>query len=102
MQRKLFHFGIIYWAIFCVVVVTASYREGRAILDKSVRVKGEVTDEVWTLDPVQREEVLRPQIRYPVGDSTYFYVDHNNALKIGERPEILYYPSNPEAAQVYN
>ena len=28
MQRKLFHFSIIYWAIFCLVVVTASYREG--------------------------------------------------------------------------
>ena len=69
-------------------------------------VKGLVIDEMWVYRPGLSSrtsgEFLRPQISYPVGNSTYFFVDHNATLEVGEKPTIIFLKSDPHAASVYD
>jgi hypothetical protein len=93
-------FTIVIWLAFLIVVVSVCVSRGNEYLDKCVKVKGKVVDQV--VYSTRNGYKNLPQIGYPVGDTTFYYVDHHSSLATGSEPTILYLQFDPHAAMVYD
>jgi hypothetical protein len=104
MKFNRLYFGIVFWSAFVVVMLLNAYFKTTALLEESVRVKGKVVDQIWVMKKstfARDREVKRPQVSYPVGDTSYLFVAHNTRLANGESPEVLYLKMAPASARVY-
>lgn len=96
-------FGLIYWGIVCSVLVFLCYKQGTEELSKSAIVKGKVIDQIWlpTGRGRNRRYVYRPQIIFPVRDTSYIFTDEKTTFENGEEVTVIYRKDSPRDAQVY-
>jgi hypothetical protein len=99
-QRR---FGLIYWGLLCSVLVFLCYKQGKEEVAKSVFVKGKVIDQIWL--PAgrgrNRRYVYRPQITFPVKDTSYIFTDERTSFENGKEVTVIYRKDSPRDAQVY-
>ena len=97
------NFILIYWGVVTAIVIFLCYRQGREELDKCRMVKGKVIDQInlptgrgW-----KRRYVLRPQIIFPVEDTSYIFTDEKTTYANDEVVNVLYRKDSPRDAKVY-
>lgn len=93
-------FTIVLWSAFLILVIGVCVSRGNEYLDQCERVQGKVIDQI--VYSTRNGYKNRPQIGYPVGDTLFYYVDHNTSLATGEDPTILYLKEDPHVAMVYS
>jgi hypothetical protein len=93
-------FAIAIWLAFLIVVISVCVARGNENLEQCIKVKGKVVDQVVYATRDGYKSL--PQIGYPVGDTTFYYVDHHGSLATGAEPTILYLKLDPHSATVYD
>lgn len=100
--------SFIYWGLVLLVLIVHCYNRGTNELRHLSKTKGVVIDQIYVVKQgmkrsgsVYSTEVLRPQIIFPVDDTSYIFVDHNVALENGDEPTVLFPYHNPRDAKVY-
>jgi hypothetical protein len=63
MKFNRLYFGLVFWGAFIVIMAFNAYFKTTSLLEKSVRVKGKVVDQIWVMKRstfARSREVKRP------------------------------------------
>jgi hypothetical protein len=96
-------FAQIYWSFIVLGLIGYLIMNGLERRKEFKEVQGKVVDQIFVTKrgKYRSTEVLRPQVRYFVDGSEYFFVDHFIARSTGSTVTILYKKSNFRDAQIY-
>jgi hypothetical protein len=80
-----------------------SYKKGKEEFDKCNLTEGKVIDQIRLPQPTRTgsTDVWRPQIIFPVGDTSYIFTDDHTVFDNGEIVDVLYHKDSPRYAKVY-
>lgn len=80
--------------VLLFLTVNYGYRHGKSILDSGIAIQATVAKATDAHKGVSRQKHV--QLRYTIGDRTYFHTDYfNDQLNIGDSAEVIYDPTNP-------
>lgn len=98
------NFFLIYWGVLLLVVAFLCYRKGKKELSECILVKGVVIDQIYLRTRVGLHNsvyVWRPQISFPVGDTSYIFTDDHTTFENGEIVDVAYKRNDPHEVKVY-
>lgn len=103
MSKQRLFFTLSYWAVVAVVGVWLCYETGKEEFSKCELAEGVVIRQVDLPLRTRRGAtyVSRPQIEFPVGDTSYIFTDDKTVFENGETVNVLYRKDLPPLAKVY-
>ena len=96
-------FILVYWSGLFLLITLLCYQQGKEELEKCYRTKGEVIDQIWLAQPGLRRTTYawRPQVSFPLGDTSYIFTDDHTRFATGETVDVLYRKDSPGDAIIY-